>query len=514
MPLSSTDQKDLQAFLKRRHPLYDRMLAHWIFVEATYNGGRDWFEGNIFRYIKEGDKEFKDRLARAYRFNHSKEIVDLVQKYIFKSPVERNTKDASKEINAFWKKATLTGLDIDQYMRLIGAMSSIFGRIWIFTDTTKTNDLLTKADESKADARVYTYFVKPTDILDFSFDENGNYNWVLVRETYRDDVDPILTSGEVKERFRLWMKDEWYLFQITMSGRTKKVIVEIVDHNINPLNTVPCFHVDNVIGESKYAAHGLIDDIAYLDRATANYLSNLDAIIQDQTFSQLAMPAQSTLPGDEKYDHLIEMGTKRIFLYDGEGTGEPKYLSPDVKQAEIIVVVINKIINEIYHTVGMAGERTKQDNAVGIDNSSGVAKAYDFERLNSLLVTKSESLENCENKLTSFVHLWNEISPQGQRLVKYPDTFDVRSLFDEFTVAEHLGQMTAPDDVRREQMKQVIDKLFPALASDIKKKMLKNLEDWPSNLKEKISGGGEMMVASSKRNASTQNRQGQVTSET
>jgi hypothetical protein len=37
----------------------------------------------------------------------------------------------------------------------------------------------------------------------------------------------------------------------------------------------------------------LIADIAYLDRAAANYLSNLDAIIQDQTFSQLVIPAEA-----------------------------------------------------------------------------------------------------------------------------------------------------------------------------------------------------------------------------
>ncbi len=53
---------------------------------------------NIFRYIKEGDKEYKDRLKRAYRFNHTKEVTDLVQKYIFKSPVIRNLEDAPEPI--------------------------------------------------------------------------------------------------------------------------------------------------------------------------------------------------------------------------------------------------------------------------------------------------------------------------------------------------------------------------------------------------------------------------------
>jgi hypothetical protein len=108
--------------------------------------------------------------------------------------------------------------------------------------------------------------------------------------------------------------------------------------------------------------------------------------------------------------------------------------------------VINKIINEIYHTVGLAGERTKQDNAMGIDNSSGVAKAYDFERVNAAL---------------------------GE------------------------GRCTAGG---REQMKTMIDKLFPQLAKDIKAKMLAELKDWPPDLATLLASpdGQALQGASSK----------------
>jgi hypothetical protein len=223
------------------------------------------------------------------------------------------------------------------------------------------------------------------------------------------------------------------------------------------------------------------------------------------------------------------MSTKRAFVYDGEGNAKPFFLSPDPKQANVILTVINKIISEIYHTIGMAGERTKEDNAMGIDNSSGVAKAYDFERMNSLLTSKADALENVENKLVDMVLLWNSksaIEPENE-LVKYPDTFDVRSLFDEFTVAERLALVSAPDSVRQEQMKQVIDKLFPRLASDIRAKMEQDLKSWPPSLDAMVSstlGGtsqtarfptkGVKMNKPSAKNPQTANRQGQVTSQT
>lgn len=526
MPLFAAalpDQKTLKAFLERRHPEYAVNLAHWNFLEATYTGGRDWFADNVFRYIKEGDKEFKDRLLRAYRFNHTKEVVDQLNKYIFKGEITRNRDDAPKEVQDFWKNCTLSGLSINQYMTLLGQRSSTLGRIWVFVDSNKKAEVITKADEKAAGARVYTYYVKPQDLLDVGFDEHGEKLWVLVRETTRDDKDPLLATGATGERYRLWTRDAWHLFAVEEVGR-KKVVV-LIDEAVHGLGEVPCFPLDHMVGENRYTSPALIADIAYLDRAVANYCSNLDAIIQDQTFSQLAMPAQGILPGEDKYDKLLEAGTKRMFVYDGEGGAVPFYLSPDVKQAAIIVQVINKIIAEVYHSVGMAGERTKQDNAVGIDNASGVAKAYDFERVNSLLVSKAEALDSAENRLIRLICKWHGIPEPERDLVKYPKDFDTRGLYDEFDIATRLSLIEAPDELRRHQMEDVIDKLFPALAGDLRARMVAELASWPPQIDAALGmtsatadGGTKGAPTKQERppkpdaqNAFQQNQQGQVT---
>src|SRR5690606_6161533 len=101
-----------------------------------------------------------------------------------------------------------------------------------------------------------------------------------------------------------------------------------------------------------------------------------------------------------------KLGTSQILLFDGEQGVAPSYISPDPRQARLIVETISKIINEIYHTVGLAGERTKQDNAVGIDNSSGVAKAYDFERVNALLTAKAAAMQAFANRLETLACIY------------------------------------------------------------------------------------------------------------
>jgi hypothetical protein len=472
------EQKKLRALIERRHPEYKKSLNHWQFLEATYEGGREWFETNVFRYIKEGDKEYSDRQARAYRFNHTKEVVDLLNKYLFKQAITRNLDDAPESVKAFWLRATRNGLGIQDLARQVASRSSRSGRIAVVVDNPATAAPATKAEEKALGVQTYAYLVGPDQLLDYSYDDAGGLNWALLQEAARDDADPLTSTGEITPRFRLWTKTEWRLFELQGKGKKQKVVE--IGNGAHDLGEVPVILADHVITDELYVAPSMIDDIAYLDRAVANYLSNLDAIIQDQTFSQLAMPAQGLMPGEDNYTKLLEMGTKRVFLYDGEG-GEPKYISPDPKQAQMILAVIHKIINEIYHTCGLAGERTKQDNSLGIDNSSGVAKAYDFERVNALLAAKADSLQVIENKIARLVALWNgETVPVGsEALVTYPDNFDTRGLYDEFDIAARLMLIEAPDSLRQEQMKAIIDKLFPQLGKDLKSKMLADLKDWP-----------------------------------
>ena len=471
------EQKKLKAFLKRRHPEYAGLEAHWAFLSETYEGGRGWFGDNIFRYVKEGDREFEDRLKRAYRFNHTREVVDLVNKHLFRQPITRS-EDAPESLRRFWGDCTQNGLTIDEFVNRVSNRSSIFGRPWVVVDTNVEGQV-TQEELNRGSAKVYAYIVEPQNVLDMGYNDDTTLSWILLRETTRDDADPIESSGALSFQYRLWTASDWRLFRIEGTGSNARVVADApVPHHCGRVPVIPadCFASDEL-----YSSHSLIDDAAYMDRAVANYLSNLDAIIQDQTFSQLAMPAQSVPDESTAYNKLVEMGTKRIFLYDGEG-GMPAYISPDVKQAELIMQIINKVISEIYHTVGLAGERTKDDNSQGIDNSSGVAKAYDFERVNSLLLSKAAALEQFENRMAAVVMAWCGEPDFSGRVVKYPDDFNTRGLYDEFDIAARLTLIEAPDEVRRRQMHVVVEKLFPMLREDLKEKMLSAVEKWESTL--------------------------------
>jgi hypothetical protein len=475
---------DIAPFIKKKHPNYDKFSPEWTFFKETYDGGKSWFENNIDKYFKEGDDEYAERVDRAYRFNHTREVVDLVNKYIFKADVAR-LEDAEDYIKQFWANTTLQKRDIDHFMNMASAQASIFGRVWIVVDSNSTDINLSKADAKKKQSRVYAYTVSPLDVLDLSLNDDGELNWVKIRERVRDDSDPFDYTGQIIEKVRIWTRDEWFLYTSSSDKGSISQKWGLEAQGKHDLGIVPVTYLDHSETENPYTSTALIADIAYLDRKAANYLSNLDAIIQDQTFSQLVIPAEAVAFADDSTegqgiaDKLLEFGTKRIFLYhNGEGSNKPEFISPDPSQPEVILNVVNKIIGEIYHSVGMAGERTKQDNAMGIDNSSGVAKAYDFERMNAMLANKAKALQFCENRIISIVKAWNgKSNDEVINYVTYSKDFDVRNLANEFDIATNLATMLAPDTVRQEQMKGLVDKLWPQLSKKVREGMYKDIED-------------------------------------
>ena len=481
--LKSASNDQLLHLVDRRHPEYQDNLDHWRFLEACYKGGRSWIEQNIFTYPKEGKREFAERKKRAYRFPHSKEVVSLVNKYVFKGSIERR-ETLPEAVKEFWGAATLLKRPIADLMSTISLWSSTFGRICVVVDNNVPETVVTEADRKASKGRTYSYFLKPMQAYDFAYDEDGELEWFMNGEFARDDSNPLTSSGAVSERFRLWTKEFTCVVTVAVKDGERIATLDpqsIREHN---LGLVPVFPADHITSDELYKVDGLVEDVAYMDRTVANYLSCLDVIITDQTFSQLAIPFQGMLPtegssgdgeanpDDEEMTNIQVMGTKRVFAYNAEGGAAPQYISPDVAQPEMILKAVTKIVGEIYHSIGMAGERTKEDNAAGIDNSSGVAKAYDFEQLNAMLAAKARSLQNIEHNLIRLVNAWSgkvEELQEVDELVTYPQTFNVRNLADEMDNAQRMSVINAPKALRRKQMKRVANKMFPqADAAEIK----------------------------------------------
>lgn len=462
---------------KRTLPNYVTRAEAWDFMIASYLGGKSYIESHLFKYYIEGDDEFKERKTRAHRENHCKRIVDLFNSYLFQEQPTRDTIDA--RLKQFHENVDGKGKRIDKFMKGASLWSSVFGRIYIMVDKPSLPDSEktgTAADNINPKAQPYCYLIHPQDIKDIAFNEDGSVKWVIIVEHVRDDDDPFTSDGEVKDQFRLWTMDGWYLFDD--KGNHK----EDGEHG---LGIVPLIILDSEEGDP-YDGQSLIGDIAYLDRAIFNNWSRLDAIVCDQTFSQLIFPIEG-LVGDIATDQklmekFMSIATNRFLFYSVQAQTPPAWISPDASQAQFILDMIESQTKQLYSSLGLKAE-------VGTEtvSQSGTAKAWDFDKLNKMLADKADNLEAAEVEINRLFAKWI-----GQEDIKcavdYPEKFDTRSLMDEIAIVQELALIRISDTFTKEVEKLLAMKALPKIDEATLKKIMKEIDDKDLSAEEASQG--------------------------
>lgn len=444
----ASGQVGTRAINQRVHPLYSTWAPRWEFYTQSYIGGPEYIAANLFQYFKEGNDEFIARVSRAYRENHSKRVVDLVNSYLFKEDAVRQTDNPL--LNKVMENLDGKGAEACDYMKSVSQWASVNGRVYIVVDTKKPDE--DEATGTYADTlknMPYCYTVFPQNVLDIAFDDEGEVKWAIIRESYREDDDPHTAEAYFKFRYRLWEKGKWTLYN---NAGTQ------LEEGETGLNCVPIVIVDNE-EQDLYGGQSLIGDIAYLDRAIFNNWSRLDTIVCDQTFSQLIFPIEGLsadiISDPNLREQFLTLATNRVLLYSAAAQAQPAFISPDASQAEFVLRMIERQVKQLYSTLGLQAETATETTAA----SSGVAKAYDFDKLNKLLAGKADGLEHAEKRIYEICQEWLGIKTDVT--VEYPDEFDVKSLADEVLLAESLTLLDISKTFNKEVHKIIVQKALP-----------------------------------------------------
>ena len=147
------DQKSVD-ITKRVHPRFNLWEKHWRFMLESYQGGPEYLfkgihvsrsagdqrsitalnERNLFKYYKEGDSEYQERLQRAHRNNYCKKVVDQIRAFVARKPPVRDEQAAGGAVREFWQNSDGRGRDIDRLMMNELQWAMVFGQVWLLVD--------------------------------------------------------------------------------------------------------------------------------------------------------------------------------------------------------------------------------------------------------------------------------------------------------------------------------------------------------------------------------------------
>jgi hypothetical protein len=463
------EEKEQVGMHERTHPLYNDYVREWDFYEESALGGMHYNanEDNLFTHrLEDWSGDYSDRFERTYYLNFCDLVCRLYADYIFKEIVRRPTDPL---LDAWRENTDGRGTNIDAFMNNVSYLSSVYGQVHIIVDAPYARDInvpmhIYKEDKAKR-FDPYAVIVIPQDLRDWSVDEFGNYDWVLIRSRDYNDSDPH-KDREDATTYRLITRDIWEVYNA--EG-------DLIKSGVNELGEVymvTAYNTDSnldVIGES------VIKDIARINRTIYNWCSNIDEMIERQTFSQLVMPEDPNAElheGDEGGDPLRVIGTSQIFTFPSTAGHPPSFISPDRQQIDAIWKMIQQHIDKIYELSGLG---TVGSQSKFLSQRSGISQAYQFLSINSSLARKAKKLEDAENEIEKLVMKWQ--NAEKDEPVEYPTQFDTLSLEETANSTFNIVGQNFSTTLNIEMLKALAKKAAPVLPTETLQEIYNEIEE-------------------------------------
>lgn len=461
------------SIIDREHPTYKDYVDEWLFFLSSYEGGKSYIDSdNLFTHRLELSDDFSNRKERAYYLNYCSAVVESYTNFIYSKEVNRPSDDLFSD---FYRNVTGSEDDIDSFMRDISNYSGACGFVYLLFNFRDLTPFPTTVDNKvplsvikEYDLYPYLTMYTPDEIVDYSIDSHGNFDWIIIEEDIYNDSDPLIDRETLTIR-NIITRESWTKIDI----ETEEVIGTPLD---NPYGFVPVIVAYNM--RKSYTGVGVstIKDIAYVNRAIFNWCSNIDEMIDRQTFSQLICPDDGTLAEAaeaKEYEGapenpLVKVGTSAVFTFPANAGHPPRFISPDTAQIEVIWNMIVSHIKQIYVMAGLVG------TAADVSASSGRAKQQQFYSIEANLAAKAANLERTETEIAKMYYRimkGTDVEDKDKYQVVYPRSFDVLSFVDYLNYSFDVIS------------KSISDSLTKYMATELSLKLLRSA---PDNIKEEV----------------------------
>lgn len=459
----------------RFNALRSKRLSWWEFYETSYVGGQDYIDSRkLFQHRYEADKDYRERVKRSYYLNFVRPIVDTYTKFIMGLPLTRvAVKGREDNFESFRKSADGRGMSLSAFMRRACSLSSVYGRYGILPCGPGVDgmpEIRTALSDEENPPRLRG--LPPKNVLDWSKDSKGDYNWLFFYYDVDYDDNPNIPRRTMR-RYELWDRNTWKIFE----GEKNKMLVNQGLKQINSgkheLGFVPYVELIHTDSDVNDEPESLVSDISMLAQTVYNYSSLLDEMLHLQAFSQL------TMPGDKETVNTQIMGVSRVWTYDPDSPYPPAYISPDASQARLIMDMIRISISEMYRLAMLQYKEAEKGQLY----ATAFGKVIDFEETENALITKSTNMQEAEDKVSRYVNAW--FGGDADELLwrsTYPMKFEARSYTQEVADALAVVELQMGDRFMSELKKRIAKRGLP----NIDPKTMSEIEKEIDSLKEEI----------------------------
>ena len=452
--------------IDREHPEYKRRKAMWRVYRDLYMGGEQLKE-NAGEYLVRRQKEpgdvFAERLARVFYENYVGSIIDWYAATLFRrEPIltfEGDNEAAKTFFCSFTEDCDLKQTNLSDFLRRQLMEALVGGSSYILVDFPRVaQPAANRAEEDQQGAsRAYLVGYQAEDLINWSQDQQGNLEWVVLRTSNLRQDTP--DGGWFKEtRWVYYDKEEFRIYRRVEGKAGEKGMPELVDagrHGLAGLRRVPLFKLQ--VSEGLW----LMNKAALLQ---LEHFNKSNALGWALTMGLFAMPV---VYSDREWDQIVGE-SYYIQLGPNDKFG---WTEPEGKVYQIAVDNLNRLKTEIYRVCYLMPQSWDDQTT-----QSGTSKLRDFTVTHEVLRAYGDAIKDTLKRLLRAIAAARQ---DGLTVdVSGLDEFDIGDFSSELDDAQRLLTLgVGSPTLRKEIFKRLAQKYLCDVRQELKDQIVKEIEE-------------------------------------
>jgi len=449
--------------IDQEHPHYAARKAVWKQYRDLYAGGEQ-FKVNAQHYLIRRQREpgdvYAERLSRVFYENYIGSIVDWYGATLFRrEPVmtfEGNNERAKQFFGGLVEDVDQKGTALADFFRRQFIESLIMGASYALVDFPRPGEQARSRGEEDAlgASRAYLVDYAAENLINWSLDEQGNYEWVVLRTELlnKEKVDDADWKREKrwayydKQRFRIYRQENDKAIELMDEGT----------HGLAKLDRVPLFELRITEGLWMLNRAGLLQ---------LEHFNKSNALSWALTMGLFAMPVVyserewSQMVGESYY---IQLGPNDRF----------GWTEPEGKVYQIAADNLTRLQEEIYRVCYLAQAGGSLDKG---SVQSGLSKQLDFSITQEVLRAYGDGVKDQVRRVLKAIEAARkdglDISVTGM------DEFDIADFSIELSDAQQLLALGVDSPtLKKEVFKKLALKYLADARQDVKDRIVAEIE--------------------------------------
>ncbi|MEO8026321.1 MAG: hypothetical protein ABI823_07595 [Bryobacteraceae bacterium] len=450
------------------HPEYRVSKSTWKQYRDLYAGG-EALKSRASEYLVRRQREpgdvYNERVGRAFYENYIGSIVDWYGATLFRREPVLAFDGRSDAGRAFFSEmisdCDLRGTNLADFFRRQFVTALVTGASYVLVDFPRISGR--PANRAQEDAigasRAYLVEYGPEDLINWSHDERGNFEWVVLRTKSLRKENPEDAVWVEETRWSYFDKTTFRHYRRMGAGTGDSAAIELVaegSHGLAKQNRVPLFETQLPEGLWLTNRAGLLQ---------LEHFNKSNALAWALTMGLFAMPViysdreWTQMVGESYY---IQLGPEDKF----------GWTEPEGKVFQIAADNLERLKGEIYrvcYVAHMGGP------IAGSRPESGLSKQRDFSVTQEVLRAYGDSMKDHMRRVLQAV---NDAREDGLKVgVTGMDEFDIGDFGTELDDAERILKMgIGSGTLKKEIFKRLALKFLCDVGQEVKEKIAAEIE--------------------------------------